>query len=318
MRSTVTGLHHVTALAGDAQPNVDFYAGILGLRLVKRTINFDAPDVHHLYYGDELGSPGSIMTFFPYEGLARGRRGKGQLTVTMFSIAEGSIDHWMRRLEKWKVPFKPPQVRFGDEVFISFEDPDGLGLELVANRADEREGNGKGPVAREHSIKGFHGITLSEDRPEITAGLLTEHLDHKAVGEASDRFRFSTTGSPGTIVDIVCSPSEMRGLAGSGTVHHVAFSTPDTTAQSALRDRLLSAGLQVSPVMDRQYFRSIYFREPGGVLFEVATVPPGFSVDEPAESLGSKLKLPSWIEPQRSRIEKALSPVAFDRSKYTD
>ncbi|MDQ3102102.1 MAG: VOC family protein, partial [Bacteroidota bacterium] len=285
MQEMITGIHHVTAISSNAQTNVDLYAGVLGLRLVKRTINFDAPDVHHLYYGDEEGTPGSIMTFFPYPGSTKGRKGKGQLTVTMFSIPEGSLDYWMQRLERFNVPFKQPQQRYGDEVFISFEDRDGLCLELVVSSTDERKGNHLGPVPPEYSIRGFFGVKLSQDSMERTAGLLTEHLGHKAIKEATDRFRFSTTGKPGTIVDIICDPREMRGLGGNGTVHHLAFATPGEESQLAMRERLLELDLQVTTVMDRQYFRSIYFREPGGVLFEIATEPPGFAIDEPLDSL---------------------------------
>ncbi len=318
MFGQVTGIHHVTALSSSAQRNVDLYAGVLGLRLVKRTVNFDAPGVHHLYYGDEAGSPGSIMTFFPYEDLARGRPGKGQLTVTMFSIPEGSVDHWVERLARFNIPVKGPQQRLGGEVFISFEDHDGLNLELVEAPADRRPGNSLGPVAPEHAIKGFHGVVLSLDRPEPTVAVLTEQLGYRAGREGSDRFRFSLGDGPGSIVDIVRSPHEMRGLAGSGTVHHVAFSTPDDRGQEQLQESLSRIGLQVTPVMDRQYFRSIYFREPGGILFEIATEPPGFMIDESQEKLGSELKLPAWAEPQRRKIEEQLAPITVELSKFQD
>lgn len=318
MPGRITGIHHVTALSSDAQRNVDMYAGVLGLRLLKRTINFDAPNVHHLYYGDENGTPGSIMTFFPYPGLARGRKGKGQLTTTMFSIPDGSLDHWIARLERFNVLHKDPQERFGNEVFLAFEDDDGLCLELVVDPNDTRMGNALGPVPQEFSIRGFHGVVLSEDSPERTAGLLTEHMHHQAIKESSDRFRFAIDGRPGSIIDITCDRHEMRGLGGSGTVHHLAFSTPDVEGQLAMREQLLGIGLQVTPVMDRQYFHSIYFREPGGVLFEIATEPPGFAIDEPREALGSELKLPAWLESQREQIRSGLSPIEVDLNKFKD
>jgi glyoxalase family protein len=314
----ITGIHHVTAIASGARQNVEFYAGILGLRLVKRTVNFDATDVHHLYYGDENGSPGSIMTFFPYEGLQRGRKGKGQVTVTSFSIGAGSLDHWMKRFDRLGVKYKHPQERFGNEAFLYFEDADGLGLELVEAPDDDRPLNSLGPVAKEHSIKGFFGITLSEESFERTAGLLTEHMDHRSIKEGSDRFRFSPSGKPGDIVDIINSPEQQRGFGGSGTVHHVAFSTSTYEDQLAVREKLLSAGHQVTQVLDRQYFRSIYFREPGGVLFEVATVPPGFAIDETPEQLGTSLKLPAWVEPQRTSIEASLVPINVDLQRFMD
>ncbi len=318
MAATITGIHHVTALASDAQRNVDFYAGILGLRMVKRTINFDAPDVHHLYYGDEDGNPGTIITFFPYRGLARGRKGRGQLTVTMFSIGDDSLDYWMHRFDHYQVTCSDPQERMGGEVFLAFEDPDGLCLELVVSRDDVRKGNGLGPVPSEHAIKGFFGVTLSEEAFERTAGLLTGHLEHKAISEGSDRFRFSPTGLPGDMVDIVCRRHDLRGLAGSGTVHHLAFATPTGESQLELRERLVAAGLQVTGVMDRQYFHSIYFREPGGVLLEIATEPPGFAIDEARDRLGSSLKLPPWVEPHRAKIEDGLSPIELDLTKFRD
>ncbi len=318
MRGNITGIHHVTAIASGAQQNVEFYAGLLGLRLVKRTVNFDAPDVHHLYYGDETGSPGSIMTFFPFEDLQRGRKGKGQLTVTSFSIGEGSLDHWMKRFDRFGVKYKHPQERFGNEAFVHFEDPDGLGLELVEAPDHDRSGNTYGPVAAEHSIKGFFGVTLSEESYERTAGLLTEHMDHQVIREGSDRFRFSASGRPGDHVDIINCPEQLRGLGGSGTVHHLAFATPTDEDQMAIRERLISAGLNVTHVLDRQYFRSIYFREPGGILFEVATIPPGFSIDERIDRLGSELKLPPWVEPQRKSIEDKLTRIIIDLDRFRD
>lgn len=319
MSNNITGLHHVTALTSDAQKNVDFYAGLLGLRLVKKTINFDAPDVYHLYYGDEEGQPGTILTFFPFNGIPKGRKGKGQLTVTSFSIPEKAIDYWMKRLTKFGIPFENPSERFEDEVFIYLEDNDGLGIELIANKSDERKGFSYGQIPIEHAIKGFHSVSLSEDGYERTAGLLTGQMDHTLFKEKGNRFRFSSTGKPGSFVDIICSPEAVRGMGGSGTVHHVAFATQNDQTQLEFREKLLSSGtVDPTPVIDRQYFHSVYFREPGGILFEAATSDIGFTLDEPKEHLGEKLKLPSWEEKNRSEIEKLLTRVELNIDKFSD
>jgi glyoxalase family protein len=312
----ITGLHHVTALASNAQKNIDFYAGILGLRMVKKTINFDAPDVYHLYYGDETGNAGSIMTFFPYPGLTRGRKGNGQLTVTSFSIAENSLDYWMKRLKKFNIPFQQAQERF-EEAFIYFEDNDGLGIELVANK-DERKGFTYGNIPLEYSLKGFYGVSLSEEGYERTAVLLTDKMDYKLIGENGNRFRFSASGKAGDFVDVLYNPDSMRALQGSGSVHHVAFATANDDTQMEVREKLLQHGLSVTPMIDRQYFHSIYFREPGGILFEVATTDIGFTLDESKEHLGENLKLPLWEEKNRELIENGLTPVRLDIEKFSD
>ncbi|MBA3237007.1 MAG: ring-cleaving dioxygenase [Parachlamydiaceae bacterium] len=316
MNKLITGLHHITALASDAQKNIDFYAGILGLRLVKKTINFDAPDVYHLYYGNEKGSPGTILTFFPYSGIPQGRKGKGQLTVTSFSIPENAMDYWINRLDKFSIAHEGPQQRF-DELFVYFEDHDGLGLELVSNK-DERPGFTYGHIPPEFAIKGFYGITLSEECYEKTAGLLVGQMDHTLIAEKDNRFRYSASGKPGDFVDVLCNPDTLIGLGGYGTIHHVAFATANDNTQLEAREKLLKVGLNVTPVLDRQYFHSIYFREPGSVLFEIATVPPGFTVDEPLERLGESLKLPLWQEQSRAQIEKKLSPIQLDINRYFD
>lgn len=317
MAKLVTGLHHITALASDPQKNVNFYAGILGLRLIKKTINFDDSDVYHLYYGNEKGSPGTILTFFPYPGIPQGRKGKGQLTVTSFSIPENSIEYWMKRLDKFHIAFEGPSPRF-DELVLYFEDHDGLGLELVANKKDERVGFTYENIPSEHSIKGFYGITLSEEGYEKTAGLLVGQMDHALVAEKGNRFRYSANDEPGSYVDVQCSPDTLKGLAGYGTIHHVAFATANDKTQLEARAKLLKFGLNVTPVLDREYFHSVYFREPGGVLFEIATIPPGFTVDEPLEHLGESLQLPPWEEPNRREIEKKLSPIHREIKGYSD
>lgn len=313
----VTGLHHITALASDPQKNVDFYAGILGLRLVKKTINFDAHEVYHLYYGNENGSPGTILTFFPYPGIPQGRKGKGQLTVTSFSISEKALEYWMKRLDKFHVAFEGPEARF-EEWVLYFEDHDGLGLELVANKEDARTGFTYGNIPQPFAIKGFYGMTLSEEGYEKTAGLLVGQMDHHLIVEKGDRFRYSASGKAGDFVDILCRPDTLRGVGGYGTIHHVAFATATDAMQLEVRKKLVQFGLNVTPVIDREYFHSIYFREPGGVLFEIATLLPGFTVDEPLERLGESLKLPPWEEKNRKIIEGRLPSIHLDIKKYAD
>jgi glyoxalase family protein len=316
MRNLITGLHHVTAMADRSQQNLAFYAGILGIRLVKKTVNFDAPEVYHLYYGDQHGNPGTILTFFPFAGLRKGVHGSGQMTTTSFSIPSNSFDYWQKRLQKFDIKYNQPQERLDGEVFIKFQDFDGLGLELVANDNDERPGITDGPVPDENSIRGFHSATLSVSDPGTTGAILTTMLDYKVIKQKNNRIRLSNAGSEGQFVDIVTTTQ--RGMGGSGTVHHLAFATASDEDQLQVRERIESNGLQITPVLDRQYFHSVYFREPGGVLFEVATKPPGFSVDEPVESLGQSLKLPEWIEPQRKILEQKLEDLNIDLAKYKD
>ncbi|MDQ3845662.1 MAG: VOC family protein, partial [Bacteroidota bacterium] len=225
MEKLITGIHHITAIASDAQKNIDFYTGILGIRLVKKTVNFDAPDVYHFYYGDEVGSPGSILTFFPYEGLVRGRHGKGMLNTTTFSVSHDSLDYWINRLKKIGVAYKEPQERFSGEAVVYFEDTDGLGLELVFNDRDERPGYSTGMIPLEHSIKGFYSAEIWLEGYERTAALLTEQLDHQLIAEKGNRFRFAASDTPSNYIDLVCSPDSMKGLSGSGSVHHIAFAT---------------------------------------------------------------------------------------------
>ncbi len=306
----INGLHHISALVANPQKNVDFYAGILGLRLLKKTINFDAPEVYHLYYGDEMGTPGSILTFFPYPDIPPGRQGKGQMTTTSLSIPENSLGYWMERLTRFNIPYSMPEERF-EETFIYFEDTDGMGIELVATAADDRNGFTYGNVEAEHAIKGFHSITLSEDGYERTAGLLTEGLNHQLLAERGNRFRYSTGNKNSGYVDIVCEPNRLRGLQGAGSVHHLAFGTDNDNSLQHIQQKLQRLNIRPTELIDRQYFHSIYFREPGGVLFEVATTPPGFMVDEPKESLGQKLQLPPWQEPNRKFIESRLAPIQF-------
>ncbi len=313
MRRTLPGMHHVTAIAGDPQRNVDFYAGILGLRLCKKTVNFDDPGSYHLYYGDGLGRPGTVMTFFAWPGGARGRLGTGQPTATAFSIPPGSAAYWSRRLEANDVPVRPGR-RFDDEV-LGFDDPDGLPLELVAAEDDRRASWEAPAVPGEHAIRGFHSTTLSVTGHEATARLLTDSLGFRQMSEEGSRFRFETgAGGPHATVDVLVLPDAPPGVTAIGTVHHVAWRTPDGTQQLEWRELLGMAGFDVTPVLDRMYFRSIYFREPGGVLFEIATDGPGFTVDEAAAELGSSLKLPPWLEPRRSEVEARLKLLTTSRT----
>jgi glyoxalase family protein len=305
------GIHHITAICGDPQRNVDFYMGVLGLRLVKRTINFDDPGTYHLYYGDGLGSPGTIMTFFawllPPTVQAKARQGTGQITATPFRVPSDSLDFWLDRLVDVGVDFDGPLTRFG-ETIISLLDPDGLPLELVARnggtlRAPWREG----PVPVQHAIRGFAGATLCLDGYERTAALLSETMGFRKVADEGSRFRFQIgEDDDAAMIDLHCQPEGEPGRMGIGAVHHIAWRAASTEEQLEWRRILARAGRDVTPVLDRNYFTSIYCREPGGVLFEIATDPPGFTVDEAAEELGTHLKLPEWLEPRRERLEAKL------------
>lgn len=315
MKPLITGIHHITAIAGDPQKNIDFYTGILGLRLVKKTINFDAPDVYHFYFGDDLGRPGTVFTTFPFKGARRGAKGTGELTYTAFSIAKDSLSFWTERLRKFGIVVSDVLTRFGDSL-IRFEDHDGMGIELIANDSDDRGGWTYGQIPAEHSIKGFYGATLYLRAKEQTAKLLTQHMDYHLIGEEGDRFRYGTEGKPGDIVDILVNPNSGRGMQSAGSVHHIAFRTADEETQLEVQVILMENGYGVTEVRDRNYFKSIYFREPGGVLFEVATDTPGFAIDEDEAHLGELLKLPEWAEPSRGKIESGLIPVNLNPEKY--
>jgi glyoxalase family protein len=309
MNPTLPGLHHVTAITADAQKNVDFFCGVLGLRLVKLTVNFDDPGSYHLYYGDDLGRPGTILTFFAWPGAPRGRIGPPQVSVTAYAVPEKSFDYWASRLEGHKVAFTGPDRRFADSV-LSFTDPDGMKLELIGARAAKAATTTGGPVPSEHAITGFYSITLSEEGHEKTARLLTEVMGYRQDGSEGNRYRYRIgQDEPGAVVDLLCVPDARRGGMGAGVVHHVAFRTPDDDQQKAWHETVARLGYNVSPVMDRSYFHSIYFREPGGVLFEIATDNPGFTADQPAEQLGTRLMLPEWLEPLRPELSKVLPPL---------
>lgn len=307
MPNASAGLHHVTAVATDPQRNADFYHTVLGLRLVKTTVNFDAPDTYHLYFGGEAGRPGTLITFFPWPGAPRGRRGTGQATTVSFSVPEGSLGWWGQHLRALAVTVGTAETR-PDEEALSVRDPDGLVLELVAHAQPASAPAWEaGPVPPEHAIRGLHSVTLTEAGYERTADLLVGTLGFHLTVEHGNRYRFATgDGRAGALVDVLCQPEAPQGLVAAGTVHHIAWRTPDQVEQVAWRTTLLGHGLNVTPVIDRQYFHSIYFREPGGVLLEIATDPPGFTTDEPLLRLGQALKLPPWLEPSRAEIEQSL------------
>jgi glyoxalase family protein len=321
MNKKIAGLHHVTAIASDPQRNLDFYAGLLGLRLVKRTINFDDPGTYHFYFGDARGTPGTILTFFPWPGARRGYRGVGQVEATAFAISPDSAGYWLDRFKEQHVTAEKAPARFGDEV-IRFTDPDGLLLELIAPaveagvspanaRRSATESWTTSPVPTQHSLRGFHSVSAALEGYERTAKLLTESFGYRLAQESGNRFRFvaPSDAGPGRTIDLICMPDGRAGNVASGSVHHIAFRAKDDAEQLQWREHLVELGYNVTPVMDRMYFHSIYFREPGGILFEIATDPPGFTLDETAEELGSKLRLPPWMEAARAQIEKVLPPI---------
>ena len=305
------GIHHVTAIASDPQRNLDFYAGVLGLRLVKRTVNFDDPTTYHFYFGDANGNPGSIFTFFPWPDARRGRQGAGQIAVASFAIMPSSLGFWIERFIKYHVDFSQPVSRFDDERVIAFKDPDGLMIELVAHAsAESRPKWNSTAVPADHSIRGVYSVTLWQESCDLTGKLLTETLGFQPVREQASIFRYSAApGELASIVDLRCVPGLWQGTMGAGTIHHVAFRAVDDTAQAEVRTELVELGYNVTPIIDRDYFHSVYFREPGGVLFEIATDPPGFTVDEPAQTLGQSLKLPEWLEARRFEIEALLPNI---------
>ncbi len=311
----VLGIHHVTAIASDPQRNLDFYVGVLGLRLVKRTVNFDDPETYHFYFGDEVGSPGSILTFFPWPGAKSGRQGPGQVAVTSFAVLPTALGFWIERLVRHGITHKGPTKRgssSGAEQVVEFKDHDGLLLEIVAHAsAESRPAWGKAPgIAHEHAIHGFYAATLWVEDGAETETVLVDTLGFRPVSEDGSTRRFAVgDGGPGTLVDVRTTGGFVAGVSGAGTVHHVAWSVADDGAQLAVRGRVEGAGLDPTPVIDRNYFHSVYFREPGGVLFELATKPPGFAIDEPVERLGERLMLPAKFEAHRAEIEAILPPI---------
>lgn len=305
-KKAMPGLHHVTAISGAPQANVDFFTKVMQQRLVKKTVNFDDPGTYHLYYGNETADPGTILTFFPFADAGPGRAGPGMASAYAYSLGNKDFDGWMERLALEAIDFDGPEERFGQRV-IRVADPDGAKVELV-----EVDGTGG------QTLDGFHSVTLQLDDLGPTQRLLTDVFGYEEIGHESkdgeERLRLAATNSSrddlrGGVVDLMRSDAPTIGRQGTGSIHHVAFRALDDADQLDWRERLLAVGMQVTPVIDRQYFNAIYFREPGGVLFEIATDPPGFTRDEPLDSLGQSLKLPAQYEAARDRIEQILPPL---------
>ncbi len=312
----IAGVHHITGIASGPQRNLTFYTTALGLRLVKKTVNFDDPGTYHFYFGDAAGAPGTILTFFPWSDARPGAQGAGQVTAVGFAVPPGSLGYWAERLAQYGASPGAPLTRFDQEV-LPARDPDGLPLELVAEEGAAPLPAWKGgPVPAAYAIRGFAAPTLMVSEGSPTLDLLTRVFGFQPRQEGPHRVRLAAAGesafAPGRVVDVEARPDLARGRMGAGVIHHIAFRVPDGETQLRWRDRLIELGFQVTPVMDRQYFTSIYFREPAGILFELATDPPGFALDEPVQALGSALKLPPWLEPRRETIERILPPVTLD------
>jgi glyoxalase family protein len=303
----MSGIHHVTAIAGNAARNLDFYTRVLGLRFVKKTVNFDDPGTYHFYFGDEAGSPGTILTFFPWEHAGTGRVGVGLTQETAFRVPLGAIGYWMHRLIEKGVAVDTPVRRFGEPV-LEFADPDGLRLALIGIAGAESEPAWSGgDIPAEHAVRGFHGVTLMLDQAAPTGVILTDVLGFAEVGREDAMVRYRADAAAGGFLDIREAKGFLRGGMGRGSVHHVAFRAVDDAAQVAMAKRLLEHHrVQTTEQKDRRYFRSIYFREPGGVIFEIATDEPGFTIDEPLATLGGALKLPPFLEAHRAELESAL------------
>jgi glyoxalase family protein len=309
--AAVPGIHHVTSITGDVQKNVDFYVSVLGLRFVKKSINQDVPDTYHLYFADYLGSPGTAMTFFGWPTWPRRRAGSGQVTTVAFTIPEGSVDFWTSRLRKLGVE-STRTARFDSDV-ITVHDPDGIELDLVAGTSSlEVTLWPDGPVPPEQAIHGFHSVALTIAEAQATVDFLTGTMGFREKSRDGRRVRFETGGGgPDSTLDVIESPERPVGEESIGTVHHVAWRAPDDRRQAEWRDLLIKAGRNVTPVIDRWYFKSIYYREPGGVLFEIATDSPGFTIDEKPEALGSGLSLPPWFQVRRDRLDETLTPIVI-------
>ncbi|ALI98894.1 ring-cleaving dioxygenase [Rufibacter tibetensis] len=309
MENRILGLHHITAIAGSAKKNVHFYTKVLGLRLLKKTVNFDDPGTYHLYYGDERGSAGTILTFFPYEGARRGSAGTGMVTNIGYSVPEGSFDFWIDRFEKHNVIYNKPSEKFGEQ-YLTFLDPDGLKLELVIPKnQDNRVAWETNEVNASVATKGFHSVTLTLRDIKGTAAVLTDVFGYTLLEKSGNRYRYITDAvEHAAIIDLVELPNEARGIGGAGTNHHIAFRVKDEDTLMQFQQKVMRAGLglQITNKIDRNYFYSLYFREPGGVLFEIATDNPGFGIDEPWDKLGSSLLLPPQYEPRRADIEAVL------------
>lgn len=311
MEQQILGLHHITAIAGNAKRNLDFYTKVLGLRLVKKTVNFDDPNTYHFYYGNKEGTPGTILTFFPWEGIVTGRRGPRQATEIGYSVPAGSLEFWLERFKKYNVIYNKPSEKFGEQ-YLTFLDPDGLKLELIIPKnGDNREGWTTGEIGAENALKGFHNVTITTTDIQPTAAILTDVFGYKLEQENVNRYRFTTdTIDTANVVDLVEAAGEKAGHVAGGSVHHVAFRVKNDEILMQYRDKIAALGLHITEKIDRNYFYSLYFREPGGVLFEIATDNPGFAVDEPVDELGTHLKLPAQYEAHRSEIENNLPQLA--------
>jgi len=311
MENNILGLHHITAIAGDAKRNFDFYSKIMGLRFIKKTVNFDDPGTYHFYFGDEIGSAGTILTFFPWgEGIQQGRKGSGMATEIGYSVPKGSLDFWQKRFEQYNVIHNKPAEKFGEK-YLTFLDPDGLKLELIESKTeDSRKPWETDDIKADVATRGFHTVTLTLNNIQPTAAILTEIFNYTLIEQDVNRYRYATTAvENAAIVDLVELPEEKRGHVANGSVHHVAFRVKNDAVLMHFREKIEAYGLSITPQIDRNYFHSLYFREPGGVLFELATENPGFMVDESLEELGKNLKLPVQYEPNRASIEAHLVPI---------
>ena len=315
--ASIPGVHHVTCITGDAQKCVDFYVGVLGLRFVKKSINQDLPDTYHIYFGDYLGTPGTAMTFFGWPTWPRQRPGSGQVTTVAFQVPAGSVGFWRERPKKLGVDHDAAS-RFGADAIV-LRDADGIELELVGDASDERWVPWPdGPVDERHAIRGFHSVALTVAEAAATVDLLTSTMGFRHGGTDGKRIRFETgDGGPHSVVDVIESPEGPVGEESIGTVHHVAWRTPDAESQLEWREKLLGAGRNVTPVIDRWYFKSIYYREPGGVLYEIATDGPGFAIDEKPEKLGTTLSLPPWFQVRREHLDETLPPIVVPTTATT-
>jgi len=316
MKPTVHGIHHVTAIAGDPQENLDFYVGTMGMRLVKKSVNQDATNTYHFFYADAVGTPGTDLTFFPWPEIGPGRAGIGLAMEVSFSVLPGSLEYWKDRLARQGIAAANVEVRFGERV-LTFQDPHGLRLALVETPSprdvvpwDES------PVPVAHQLRGMHGVRLWERTAEPTTAHLEERLGFTPVGEEAGWRRYGVDGGgAGRIIDVKAMPGEPRGSWGAGSIHHVAWRTKDVEESMEVRSGVESSGLRPTPLIDRFWFQSIYFKEPGGVLFELATDGPGFDRDESRERLGEQLILPPWLEPHRAEIEASLPRVETPRAE---
>ena len=307
MENRVSGIHHITAIAGNARRNHAFYTNVLGLRFIKKTVNFDDPHTYHFYFGDEAGTPGTILTFFPWEGINKGRQGTGMATEIAYSVPPDSLAFWMERLKEFSVKVSASGTRFGEH-YLGFEDPDGLPLTLIVpTTGDNRRPWETEGVGAQVATRGFHSITLTLKSVARTAMVLTDILDYKLAGQEGNRYRYVTDAvTNAAIVDLIEAPAVESSYNARGTIHHVAFRVRDEKVLMEFREKVVDHGLPITDKIDRNYFFSLYFREPGGVLFELATDNPGFTVDEPLAELGSHLKLPPQHERNRAAIEKVL------------